>query len=135
MRFIGKGKVWDKVKNKTLCEFVGGFYKTEDPEMIKTLKEMGFKYDGDIEDKLENSQKEVEELKEKIKSDEPSDAVLKRIDELKEDGDKLKLELAENGRAKILLIEKAIELKLIKPKEAARFTLIDIVEIFIQNIG
>lgn len=42
MRFLGVGIVWDKDKNKSLCEFKNGFYDTEIQEEIDKLLGLGY---------------------------------------------------------------------------------------------
>jgi len=35
--------VWDVKKNKRLCRFEGGLFETDDLEMAKTLRDLGYK--------------------------------------------------------------------------------------------
>jgi hypothetical protein len=56
MVFKGNGIVWDKERNKALCEFKNGVFETEDERTIKLLKEI---YPDEI--------KEIEPIKEEIK--------------------------------------------------------------------
>lgn len=39
-KFKGTGLVWDKDKNKPLCKFIKGEYKTEDTREINLLKKI-----------------------------------------------------------------------------------------------
>ena len=36
--------VWDAEKEKALCQFEEGIFKTEDEKIIKKLKKLGYKY-------------------------------------------------------------------------------------------
>lgn len=48
MKFYGIGKVWDKEKETVLCEFIDGELETTNQRVIKILKEIGFKFNGEI---------------------------------------------------------------------------------------
>ncbi|MDA3939817.1 MAG: hypothetical protein PF693_10970 [Spirochaetia bacterium] len=37
--FYGNGVVWDGLKNRNLCKFVKGEFKTSDPRVIELLKD------------------------------------------------------------------------------------------------
>ena len=42
MRFYGRGIVWDKENNKSLCSFTDGELETSDDRIIKILTELGY---------------------------------------------------------------------------------------------
>lgn len=140
MKFFGTGSVWDAQNKKILCKFEDGIYETEDAREIGLLDQMGFKFDGELEIKLDKSKKEVEELKEKLAEIEKSKTevdpeIKEKLDILIEESAKMKEELAENERAKKLLIEKSIEIKLVTKKEAKGLDLVGISEILVGSIG
>lgn len=43
--FYGKGMVWDKQKNKLLCKFENGEYKTEDKHEQSVLKNLEYEHE------------------------------------------------------------------------------------------
>lgn len=61
MKFLGTGIVWDKDNDRMLCEFKKtglrqGELETFDKNLIKKLKELGYKYEVTEED-LEREEK------------------------------------------------------------------------------
>ena len=139
MKFYGTGSVWDGAKNKNLCSFVNGIYETEDQAIISKLVEIGFKYEGELEFKYDKGQKEIESLKSEIKElksieKQVDPKILEKIELLEKSNTELKQELTDCARAKELLIEKAIECKIITKKDAKGLNLFDITEIISQNV-
>jgi hypothetical protein len=65
MRFFGKGVVWDSEKNKRLCKFLNGSFKTEDERIIKKLIDLGYEYEGLIELPVDLEALSIDELKNK----------------------------------------------------------------------
>jgi len=48
MKYKGHGIVWDKSKDKVLCEFENGFIETEDKAIIETLNKLGYEPVHDV---------------------------------------------------------------------------------------
>lgn len=51
MRFYGNGIVWDAERNTRLCKFKGGELDTSNERVIQLLSRMGYRYDGETEQK------------------------------------------------------------------------------------
>ena len=62
-KFFGNGIVWDKEKNKTLCEFKNGTYTTNDERTKKVLNLLKYKVDYDDEIVIVEDEPNLDELK------------------------------------------------------------------------
>ena len=47
MKFKGHGHIWNPERNKMLCTFKDGEYKTDDEYEITMLKRLGYEFEGE----------------------------------------------------------------------------------------
>ena len=76
--FKGNGVVWDKERNKVLCSFRNGEFKTDDKRVIDILLKGGYEHDAVLEEET----KEEEIIEEVI--EEKEDLTEKTVSELRE---------------------------------------------------
>jgi predicted RNase H-like nuclease (RuvC/YqgF family) len=139
MKFFGTGDVWDAQKDKVMCTFVNGVYETEDEREIQKLVEIGFKYEGELQVKLDKKEEEISELKSEVadlkKSSDPK--ALKKLDEkiasMVIENKELKDRLVENKRASEILKDKAVELG-VKKNKIKDLSLLELCETFVAQL-
>lgn len=67
MKFIGTGIVWDATNNRILCKFVDGKVETDDKNVINTLVNGGYEYEGELDfDTDDDIEDDVDELENKV---------------------------------------------------------------------
>ena len=139
MKFFGNGQVY-LPKTGGFITFNNGIYETEDTSEIAILESGGFKYEGDLELKIDEKEKQINELKSEVstlKQNSDPGAVEKmavKIGKMESENKILQDRLSENERASDILREKAIELKFAKKREIQNWSLLELCEHFVTKL-